>query len=417
MNRPGGGRNKGMKKLLEALRGERGFLAAVFLFALAVRLAYGLRLPADALSPDAFDWMGTAWGLARGEGFGSSWRAPGYIFFLAGIFAVFGKSVVAVRAAQALLGAFTCVLLYRTGKRMFSPLAGRIAAVLFSFYPYSVAYSADLLSETLLTFMITASVHAAVKAAQEPSWRTAVATGVLFGLTALVKSVVLPFFAFACAWLWWNTRNFRLAVITGFAAAAAIMPWSLRNYFSQEDGYVMPVSTPWYQLYGSSCDTAFWSEMMGEQDKPQDDRMTAPAIPPDWYELAKLPPKERDRVCREKALGWVRENPDKMLALVWLRFKHFWRLYPMMAYPWQKYAAMATSGVYIPLALAGFFLSAGRFRQVSLLAGLFACYTLVHLFFVVVLRYRVPIDPFIILLAAFAAERAAARLGLAGGAA
>ena len=404
-----------MKKILELFRGEKNFLLGVFCFALLVRLSYALPLPPGRLSPDAVDWMESAWKLSQGGGLGAVWRAPGFIFFLSLIFSVFGKSVLAVRIAQALLGALTCVLTYKTGKRLFSEGTGRLAAVLLSFYPYSVAYTGDLLSETFLTFMIAASVFLTVKAAQEPGWKNAAAAGVVFGLTALTKSTVLPFFAFACAWLWWNTGRFRLALAAGLCAAAAILPWSLRNYVHYDKGYVTPVSSPWFQLYGSSCDTAFWSEVGGERDTPQNEEMTAPAIPADWEYLLTLPLPERDRICKEKALTWMRGNPDKMLALFWLRIKHFWRLYPMMAYPWQKYAAMATSGLYIPLAFIGFLLSLGRFRQTSLLAGLFILYTAVHMFFVVVLRYRVPIDPYIIILAAFAVTSAAARLRGAGG--
>jgi 4-amino-4-deoxy-L-arabinose transferase-like glycosyltransferase len=404
-----------MKKILELFRSERNFLIAVFGFSLLVRLAYALPLPPDRLSPDAMDWMESAWQLSQGAGLGAVWRAPGFIFFLSLIFSVFGKSVLAVRIAQALLGALTCVLTYKTGKRLFSENTGRLAAVLLSFYPYSVAYTGDLLSETFLTFMIAASVFLAVKAAQEPGWKNAAAAGVLFGLTALTKSTVLPFFAFACAWLWWNTRSFKIALVAGLSAAGAILPWSLRNYVHYDKDYVMPVSTPWPQLYGSSCDTAFWSEMGGERDTPQNEEMAAPAIPPDWEYLQTLPLPERDRICKEKALTWMRENPDKLLALFYLRVRHFWRLYPMMAYPWQKYAAMATSGVYIPLAFIGFLLSLRRFRQTSLFAGLFVLYTAVHMFFVVVLRYRVPIDPYIIILAAFAVTSAAAWLRGAGG--
>lgn len=389
-------------KLTDLFTGERRFAAAVFVFALAVRLAYALPLPLDKLSPDAGSWMTPAWSVAQGAGFGETVRPPGYVLFLAGIFAVFGKSVTAARAAHALLGAITCLFIYFTGRRMFSEWTGRLAALMLAFYPYSVAYSGDVLSETFLTFMLAASVLLTVRAAQEPGWKKAAAAGAVFGLTALTKSTILPFFLLACLWLWWNTGKLRTGLIAGLAALAVILPWSYRNYAFYDKGYALPVNTPWLMLYGSSCDTAFWSETMGELDAPQSDALTENAIPKDWRYLMSLPAPERERISKQKALAWISENPDKFLALCWLRFKHFWRLYPMMAYPWQKYAAMATSGVYIPLALVGFLLSLRRFRTTVLLAALFASYTAVHLFFVVVLRYRVPMDPYLMILAAYA---------------
>lgn len=397
-------------KLRELLDSENKFSAAAFLFALALRLAYVLPLSPDKLSPDASSWMDIALGIAQGSGFGGTTRAPGFAFFLAGIFSVFGKSVAAVRVLQAVLGAFTCVLVYKTGKRLFSEGAGRIAAVLLSFYPYLLAYTGDVISETFLTFMIAAAVFCTVKTSQEPGWKNIVVTGILYGLTGLTKSTTLPFFLLACAWLWWNTKSFRTGFLAGLCTLAVIVPWSFRNYFHYDKSYIMPVNTPWCQLYGSSCDTAFWSETMGELDKPQSAELTEPAIPRDWPYLLTLPIPERDKICRKKAFDWISANPDKFLALCCLRFRHFWRLYPMMAYPWQKYAAMATSGLYIPLAFIGFALSIRQFRKTSLLMALFASYTFVHLFFVVVMRYRVPIDPFIIIMAAYTLNAVLVRL-------
>jgi SAM-dependent methyltransferase len=397
-------------KFRELLNTEKKFLFSVFFFALALRLAYVLPLSTGALSPDAYDWISIATGIVQGSGFGGTARAPGFAYFLAFIFAIFGKSILAVRIAQSLLGALTCVLIYKTGKRLFSEGTGRIAAILLSFYPYCLAYTGDVLSETFLTFMIAAAVFYSVKTSQEQGWKNIVITGVLFGLTGLTKSTTLPFFLLACAWLWWNTKSFRTGFLVGVCTLAAIMPWSLRNYFHYDNSYIMPVNTPWCQLYGSSCDTAFWSETIGEFDRPQDDKLTEPAIPEDWPYLFSLPIPERDRICKKKALDWISENPDKFYSLCYLRFRHFWRLYPMMAYPWQKYAAKATSGVYIPLALIGLLLSIKQFKKTSLLIALFASYTLVHLFFVVVLRYRVPIDPFVILMAAYTINAAILRL-------
>ncbi|OGR60589.1 MAG: hypothetical protein A2X34_03070 [Elusimicrobia bacterium GWC2_51_8] len=67
---------------------------------------------------------------------------------------------------------------------------------------------------------------------------------------------------------------------------------------------------------------------------------------------------------------------------------------------------MATSGLYLPLAAIGFFLSLAAFKKTSLLLALFATYTLSHIFFTTTLRYRIPIDPFLIIFAAYSLDRA-----------
>jgi 4-amino-4-deoxy-L-arabinose transferase-like glycosyltransferase len=317
------------------------------------------------------------------------------------IFFVFGKSILMARIANCVMGALTCVIVYHIGKKIFSSTVGKIAAFLVAFYPYLIAYTGDLLAETFLTFIISIAILFVLLTSENPTWKNIIVTGILIGLAGLTKSTVLPFFFLACGWIWWQTKSFRTGFMVGVFTLLTITPWTFRNYFYHDKNYIMPVNTPWYSLYGSSNDKAFWHEMSGEFDRPQDDKMTAPAIPNDWEYISSLPIPERDRLCKEKALTWIRDNPDKFLALTWMRFKHFWRLYPMMAYKWQKYIAMATSGIYIPLCLLGIVISWQKFSSTSLLIALFAAYSAVHIFFAIGVRHRIPIDPYIIIFASY----------------
>lgn len=391
-----------MKNLLSK---EKYFLPALFFAALALRLAYVLYSGQENLSPDSYSWMEIASSIAEGKGFGGSWRPPGFAFFMAGIFSLAGKSVLAVQVVNSLLGALTVVFTALIGTRLFNRATGLLSGALVSFYPYLLAYTRDPISETLLTFMLSAAILRIVIAAQQPGLRNYAFAGVVIGLTGLTKSTTLPFFMLACGWLWWQTGNFRSGLITGLFVLLAIAPWTLRNSFFYGKSYVMPVSTPWQPLYGANCDEALWQETAGSFDRPMDAKMTEPALPKDWDYLRSLPIPERDRICKEKTLAWIKANPDKFYYLLHRRFLHFWRLYPMMAYKWQKYTAISTSGVYMVLAAAGILLSIRRIRTTSLLLALFVSYSLLHIFFVVTLRYRVPMDPYIIIFAAYALDR------------
>ena len=399
-----------MKRLAAWLDDERRYLAAVIGFGLLLRVALVLRTGAGGLSPDAGDWMHVALSVATGGGFGGTWRPPGYAAFLAAVFFVFGKSVLAAKLANAALGAATLFVVYRAALSLFDRATARIAVAMMSFYPYLLAYSADVLSETLLTFLLAASVLALVRAAEKPDLKRLALAGFVCGLTALTKSVVLPFFLLAGAWLWARTGRLRAPLLVALAGALTIAPWSLRNYFHYDKSYVMPVNTPWFSLYGSTCDEALADASKGEITKgpgvPEYDQF----LPPDWEAVGALPLPERDKYCKEKVKSWIAANPRKYASLLWLRLKHFWRLYPIIAYGWQKAAAMATSGLYIPLALIGVFLARPFLGRVSLLLALFAAHTLVHLFFAVTLRYRVPIDPYVMMFAAFALAEGSRRL-------
>ncbi len=398
-----------MKKLSVWFDSEKNFLLAWLGLALLLRLAYIMKIGFSGLSMDALDWMDTAWSVASGRGFGGSWRPPGYVFYLAGIFSIFGKSVIAVKLFNAVLGAATVLLAYLTAKTLFNLRTARITAVLISFYPYFIAYAGDALSETFITFMLAAAICLLARTSVKPSWGNIAATGIVIGLAGLTKSTTLPFFILACAWLWWRTGKFRVGFMVGVFTLLTITPWTLRNYFHYDKSYIMPVSTPWFTLYGSSCDEAVWVESLEERDTPLKENLSQ-AIPKDWAYISALPLPERDKYCKEKALAWLKANPKKFRNLVYKRFLHFWRLYPAMAWPWQKHVAMATSGIYIPLCVIGMMVSWRKFRDTSLLMALLSSYTAVHLFFVVTLRYRVPIDTFVIMAAALALDAGMARI-------
>jgi len=380
---------------------ERTLILAIFFFALAVRLLYVVRLSPAQLSPDSADWMGIAANIAGGHGFGDTWRPPGYPAYLAAIMAVFGNSVLVFRIFNSLFGSVTCVLIYFIGKKVFSARVGAVAAVLTCLYPYLIAYTGDLLSETFFTFMVALSILLLLHSSARPGIARIAAAGLVMGLTSLTKSTILPFFVFSCAWFWWRTGKPLRALLLGAFILLGISTWTVRNHFYYRN--FIPVSTMWRTAYLAWNDGAIYWESAGEKDSPQSIESTLPVIPGDYQDILKLPRMEQESVFRKKALDWIKANPAKVTWLVRMRLMHFWRLYPMMAYKWQKAAALATSGVYLILGLAGIIASYRNFRITSLFAGLFVLYTAVHLFFPVTLRYRVPIDPYIIIFAAYAA--------------
>lgn len=383
---------------------EKTFLILVFAVAAVIRLVYVLKLGNDQLSPDCGEWLSVASDIASGKGFGDTWRPPGYAAYLGILMFVFGKSILVMRLFNVLLGSLTCVLIYHAGKKVFSQAVGRIASALVCFYPYLIAYTGDLISETFLTFLIALSMLMLLVTSEKPVLRNIVLTGVILGITSLTKSTVLPFFGIACLWLWWRTKSMKTGFLAGILTLLVISPWTIRNYFYYKA--FIPISTGGKSLYLSSCDGALLLETAGEFDKPQSIETVMPVIPEDYMELMKLPRMEQEKIFTEKARTWLKNNPDKFLFLLKARFLHFWRLYPMMAYKWQKLAAKMTAGIYIPLCLIGMLLSWREFGKTSLFIALFAVFTAVHLFFAVVMRYRVPIDPYVIIFASYTLHRA-----------
>ena len=100
-------------------------------------------------------------------------RLPGYPFFLAFTFLIFGQDhYIGAMLFQLVFDVLTCFLVADIARRVFSERAGRSAFVLAAFCPFLMSYVAAPLTECLEIFCITAAIDCAVIAldARLPRW-------------------------------------------------------------------------------------------------------------------------------------------------------------------------------------------------------------------------------------------------------
>ena len=121
-----------MKSWLQWSRFDRTALLLIFILALCLRLVFVLQIHYEPFS-DMAHYDEIARNLLEGKGFSSdgritAYRPPGYPFFVASVYSIFGSSPVAVRVVQAILGAFTCCLAYFLARFFFqkSPLSKKM---------------------------------------------------------------------------------------------------------------------------------------------------------------------------------------------------------------------------------------------------------------------------------------------------
>ncbi len=89
---------------------------------------------------------------------------PLYFVALSGLRALLGESEYALRFWSVMMGVVTVPLLYVTGRRLFSPAAGVLAAVLGTFAPLLVWYSQEARMYTSLVVLSLASVYTLLRA-------------------------------------------------------------------------------------------------------------------------------------------------------------------------------------------------------------------------------------------------------------
>jgi hypothetical protein len=117
----------------------------------------------------------------------------------------------------------------------------------------------------------------------------------------------------------------------------------------------------------------------------------------------------RDRAYWDAGIRFIRENPRRFLQLAAIKFVRFWRLWPYSEkYEGFRYVAASLVSFTPVLVLTLVYLAIWGFADFLSIAPLlaFAAYlTLVDVVFVASMRYRLPIEPLMIVLAAVALVR------------
>jgi 4-amino-4-deoxy-L-arabinose transferase-like glycosyltransferase len=162
---------------------------------------------------------------------------PAYPYFLAAVDVLdghrspFGGAAQPARIAQALLGTAVVGLIGLIALELFGPVVGLIALALAAVFPPLIELSSVLVAETLLVFFELMAMWAVLRACRsERPWRWATGAGVASGLAALTHQngilLLLPLGVGL-----WGLRPRRAAAPAILVAVAlvTIAPWMIRN--------------------------------------------------------------------------------------------------------------------------------------------------------------------------------------------
>jgi 4-amino-4-deoxy-L-arabinose transferase-like glycosyltransferase len=217
-------------------------LAVILAIALIARIAVIVATPDYVPIFDAADYQRHAASIAAGDGYPppqlglpgpSAFRPPVYPVTLA-VVDKLGGGLAAERLAGALLGLVTVLLIYLVAERLWgrrvAVLAGAIAAV----FPPLVVLNASLLSEVLFLPLSLAAVLAVLRYREGERLRWAVAAGVLCGLAVLTRTSGLPFVLGLALGAWVLRPRFGRAALAApvavvLATLVTVSPWVIRN--------------------------------------------------------------------------------------------------------------------------------------------------------------------------------------------
>lgn len=346
---------------------------------------------------------GYSYRMVDGRLLPSAWMPPGYVGLLVVVFAVLGDGIagfVFVQCLQAVMGAILSVVVYKIadsfiGRGAF--LSGLITAI----YPMLVYMSTEVHAVSMSVLLEVLVVWLLLRVQRHLSLKSLVAAGFLQGLQILFRGgATLGYVLLFPAWLIWRLpRRVRLRYAFLFFATSLIVlaPWSIRNYYVF-DHFVPVQNLTGYALWrghneiatgtGRSFDGTGigWSQSVSE--RLEDVPVTSE------YEVV------LDRLFLEEALDFIRANPERSLALAFRKFLFFWGFDP--THPGSSHPVYV--GIWfltLPFFLVGLFWSIRScWKRFSLFYLLFIVETAKAMGFIVLPRYRLLLDPFILILSA-----------------
>jgi len=336
-------------------------------------------------------------------------RMPGFPLLLA----LSGGSLLAARLMLAVVGTAACWLVYRLGRDLVDETTGLVAAGITAVSPTLVGFSVLILSETTFAATMTLSlllmtwlarIH--IPGISENPWDVisrrhlllAFLAGAAVSLACYVRPSWLLFGPAFVVYLLLGRSRIRKnsgvretdgRILTNSATAATFLlgmalllaPWAVRNYGVTDGRFV--VTTLWV---GPSLYDGLNPEAGGDSDMTYFDRDRV---------LDRMSEYDMDRHYRRKAWEFVSENPGRTAELAMWKLARYWSPWPnaeQFQRPWMIVTAAACwVFVFVP-ALAGLWLMRRRFLVLLMTAGPVLYFAAIHSVFVGSIRYRLPAE-------------------------
>jgi len=242
--------------------------------------------------------------IFEGNSFSNSYWPPGYPYFLAGIYFIFGENLLAIAIIQALLSTVTALLLYLSVRHIAPRKVAQVCLMFFLFFIDSALYATFLYTQTLFVFLIVIVFWLAMLDEDRPRFWRKIILGAVAGLAAYVKTVVFLPLLFLGLWSIFHHHRGRLVIFLSWLLAATtlvIVLAPLTIYLYQTTGHFVIVhSNTGINLYiGNNPDSSggyYLKENPSMLSIPED---------MDYYQA--------DHYFMGKALRFIRDNPGQEL--------------------------------------------------------------------------------------------------------
>jgi 4-amino-4-deoxy-L-arabinose transferase-like glycosyltransferase len=294
----------------------------ILAFAFLFRLGWVLYTP--ALPTSDFSWYNhRALEIVEGHGYSvggtpTAHRLPGFSLFLAAIYLVFGRELLAAQLFNVLLGVLTVYLTYLLARKAFAEQVALVAGAVVALMPSLILYAGLLASENLATPLLLSSLALFLHGMRTSKMIYIFLSGILLGLTVLIRpaTLLLPI-----AWLlyvFYRKRDLQMVgahgLLLGIPIILCLLPWVVRNYLVFER--FIPLSTD----SGSVLLISFNADSSGRYSVPQvHQEISARAEKLGWDEY------QHSQALQREAFDFVRQHPWRAIMLAPLKLFQLFR--------------------------------------------------------------------------------------------
>ncbi|MFM9965829.1 MAG: ArnT family glycosyltransferase [Planctomycetaceae bacterium] len=385
----------------------RTWLIAILIVALIGRLIAAWIVP--QIAGDAEGYWQLAQHIAAGEEYSlydpprRVHRMPGFPLLLAVSMTLFGESKVAAQCLLALIGTAACGSVYLLARRLFDERVALIACGLTAISPAMTGFSAQLLSETFFALTLTMSLWCAAywlpAESREPKAesRYPLFWSLLTGLSIAIATYVRPSWMLAGPLLAVLVILFKKprgracleSAVMLIGLFGTLLPWAWRNH--EVSGHWI-FTTLWS---GPSLYDGLNPDANGDSNMTFFDRDNLMATMSEW---------DVDQHYKQAAWQYAGQHPGRAIELTFLKLWRYWKPWPSAKEFGGFWKGLLVAAFFVPvcvLAARGGWLARQQPWTWLLTLGPIFYFAAIHAVFVGSLRYRLPAEyPLCVLAAA-----------------
>ena len=407
--------------MTERLKRLATSVSVIIVAAFLIRLTFAWFDSLGRPIPEEFSWETgrIARSIALGKGFANPYpgvetgptaiMSPLYPLLLGGIFKLFGvysyASYFIAILLNELISALTCIPIFFLGKRIGGLSVAAGSAWLWAVFPVGVIVPSTWLWDTTLTALVLITIiWATLEISDSIQARHWIWYGLLWGFGLALNPSILSTMPFLMLWLTWRLRKrghqrMKLPAMALGVMFLCCIPWTARNY----------VAFHRFIPFRSNFGLELW---LG--NNPHDTDILPDHLSPflntrlhDEYvakgEIAFMQAKKIE------ALQFIESAPLTFLKFTWFRFLEMWLgieepMMDMLTNYSAKVTLIVSVNLVVVLAgLSGLLILCRKHREMSIpIAIVPIVYPAIYYVTHPSLRYRHPMDPILIVMAAFA---------------